>query len=606
MADEQLHETTENSAEAQAVPDSGPGSGNSPADVPQPIELPERIRVHALAKLLGVTSKNLLERLGKLGADARSPQSSIDRAVAQSAAEAYGRPVAAPGEAPAPKTPAPKTPAPETPATQPPAEAGPAYGSLFASHAAAEAPAVAAEVPAEVPTPVFMAAAEPTPRKRKPKSVVQDAPAPEETKSVAEPVAEVPAEDKSDESDGDDSTDDAKSEGQGGGGNRRRRRGRRGRGRGRGEQQGENSDDSSGENSADEAEAAESADVATEGAPTADETTEDPTAENADESADDSDDSDKAGTTRRRRRRRRRTGTGEGSSDESGSDDDTVPTVVHEREPRPKTRSNRDEVQGISGSTRLEAKRQRRRDGREAGRRRPPILSEAEFLARREAVDRVMVVREKTYPGMPLTTQVAVLEDKILVEHFVTTASVPSMVGNVYLGKVQNVLPSMEAAFVDIGKGRNGVLYAGEVNWEAAGLGGRERKIEQALKPGDRVLVQVSKDPVGHKGARLTTQLSFAGRFLVYVPGGSSTGISRKLPDTERKRLKDILRDVLPEDAGVIIRTASEGVSAEELAGDVERLQRQWQSISDQVDAAGGDLPEDALRRAGPAGQGHS
>lgn len=254
---------------------------------------------------------------------------------------------------------------------------------------------------------------------------------------------------------------------------------------------------------------------------------------------------------------------------------------MHEREPRNKSRARAavDEVQGITGSTRLEAKRQRRRDGREAGRRRPPILTESEFLARRESVDRVMVVREKEFPGHPTATQVAVLEDNILVEHFVTSTGQASMVGNVYLGKVQNVLPSMEAAFVDIGRGRNGVLYAGEVNWEAAGLGGKERKIEQALKPGDQVLVQVSKDPVGHKGARLTTQISLAGRFLVYVPGGTSTGISRKLPDTERKRLKEILREIVPADAGVIIRTASEGVSEAELARDVERLQATWRTI---------------------------
>ncbi len=196
-----------------------------------------------------------------------------------------------------------------------------------------------------------------------------------------------------------------------------------------------------------------------------------------------------------------------------------------------------------------------------------------------------MVVREKTgdtaNPGN--ITQVAVLEDGVLVEHFVTSAGSGSMVGNIFLGRVQNVLPSMEAAFIDIGRGRNGVLYAGEVNWDAAGLGGNSRKIEQALKPGDRVLVQVSKDPVGHKGARLTTQISLAGRFLVYVPGGSSTGISRKLPDTERKRLKEILREVVPAEAGVIIRTAAEGVSEDELARDVQRLQTQWASIEEQA-----------------------
>ncbi|CDQ46760.1 ribonuclease [Mycolicibacterium neoaurum] len=261
---------------------------------------------------------------------------------------------------------------------------------------------------------------------------------------------------------------------------------------------------------------------------------------------------------------------------------------MHERAPRSKAASSRDgkdpdEIQGISGSTRLEAKRQRRRDGRDAGRRRPPILSEAEFLARREAVERTMIVRDKVRTEPPHEgaryTQIAVLEDGVVVEHFVTSAASASLVGNIYLGIVQNVLPSMEAAFVDIGRGRNGVLYAGEVNWEAAGLGGAQRKIEQALKPGDYVVVQVSKDPVGHKGARLTTQVSLAGRYLVYVPGASSTGISRKLPDTERQRLKEILKEVVPAGAGVIIRTASEGVKESDIRTDVNRLQERWAQI---------------------------
>ncbi|WP_264072457.1 Rne/Rng family ribonuclease, partial [Mycobacterium palustre] len=276
--------------------------------------------------------------------------------------------------------------------------------------------------------------------------------------------------------------------------------------------------------------------------------------------------------------------------DDSPSPDDPPNTVVHERPPRSgkagddgSNGSASTEIKGIDGSTRLEAKRQRRRDGRDAGRRRPPVLTEAEFLARREAVERVMVVRDRvrTEPPHPGSryTQIAVLEDGIVVEHFVTSAASASLVGNIYLGIVQNVLPSMEAAFVDIGRGRNGVLYAGEVNWEAAGLGGSDRKIEQALKPGDYVVVQVSKDPVGHKGARLTTQVSLAGRFLVYVPGASSTGISRKLPDTERQRLKEILRDVVPSDAGVIIRTASEGVKEEDIRKDVTRLQERWEQI---------------------------
>ena len=236
--------------------------------------------------------------------------------------------------------------------------------------------------------------------------------------------------------------------------------------------------------------------------------------------------------------------------------------------------SNDDGVKGVKGSTRLEARRQRRRDGRDTSRRRPPILSEAEFLARREAVDRVMALRQTGD-----RTQIAVLEDDVLVEHYVTRASSTSYVGNVYLGRVQNVLPSMEAAFIDIGKGRNGVLYAGEVNWDAAGLEGKSRAIEQALKSGDAVLVQVTKDPIGHKGARLTSQVSLPGRFLVYVPGGGMTGISRRLPDTERHRLKAILKKIVPEDAGVIVRTAAEGASEEDLTRDVERLQAEWESI---------------------------
>ncbi len=314
----------------------------------------------------------------------------------------------------------------------------------------------------------------------------------------------------------------------------------------------------------------------------------------------DSGDSDDAATRRRRRRRRRKGG----SDDESSPTEDDPPnTVVHVRESRGDSRSDRgdrgdrgdrddkdrgesdgrDEVRSVRGSTRLEAKRQRRRDGREAGRRRAPILSEAEFLARREAVDRAMVIRER---GDRI--QIGVLEDGVLVEHFVTSAGTGSLVGNVYLGRVQNVLPSMEAAFVDIGRGRNAVLYAGEVDWDAAGLEGKARKIEQALSTGDSVLVQVTKDPVGHKGARLTTQISLPGRFLVYVPGGGATGISRKLPENERRRLKDVLKRVVPEDAGVIIRTASEGIAEEELARDVRRLQAQWQVIRDRTEGTNG------------------
>jgi ribonuclease E len=262
----------------------------------------------------------------------------------------------------------------------------------------------------------------------------------------------------------------------------------------------------------------------------------------------------------------------EGSA-ESGDEDSTESAEAATARKRSRKRT-RDGSDNESGSTRLDAKRNRRRDGRESGRRRAPILTESEFLARRENVERVMVVRQQG-----ARTQIAVLEDGIVVEHYINQSSSGSLVGNVYLGRVQNVLPGMEAAFVDIGKGRNAVLYAGEVNWDAAGLDGQPKKIETALKPGDPVLVQVTKDPVGQKGARLTSQISLPGRFLVYVPNNPMTGISRKLPDRERSRLKTILKAIVPEDAGVIVRTASEGASEEELGRDVARLAAQWTDI---------------------------
>jgi len=255
---------------------------------------------------------------------------------------------------------------------------------------------------------------------------------------------------------------------------------------------------------------------------------------------------------------------------DSDSEDGDSSGANHKRS----RKRNRDGGGEESGSVRVDAKRQRRRDGRDAGRRRAPIVTEAEFLARRENVDRVMVVRQQGS-----RTQIAVLEDGVLVEHYINQSTSGSLVGNVYVGRVQNVLPGMEAAFVDIGKGRNAVLYAGEVNWDAAGLEGQSKRIESALKTGDTVLVQVTKDPVGQKGARLTSQISLPGRFVVYVPNHPMTGISRKLPERERTRLKNILREVVPETGGVIVRTASEGASEEELSRDVARLVAQWEDI---------------------------
>jgi ribonuclease E len=376
---------------------------------------------------------------------------------------------------------------------------------------------------------------------------------PAEQAEVAETVEVVEDVDTEDATDEQDDTDEG-----GSAGSRRRRRGRRGRGRGRtGEDATDGDEDEAGE--------AESDDE--------DETTED-TAES------DTDEGEGGSSTRRRRRRRRRTGTGTGTAAGEDRSDDSEDDDRPERAGRNGRTTSDDDVRGVAGSTRLEAKRQRRRDGRDTGRRRAPILTESEFLARREAVDRKMVIRQRGE-----RTQIAVLEDDVLVEHYVTQAQATSFAGNVYLGRVQNVLPSMEAAFVDVGKGRNAVLYAGEVNWDAAGLSGKSRSIETALKSGDKVLVQVTKDPIGHKGARLTQQINLPGRFLVYVPGGSMTGISRKLPDTERQRLKDILKKIVPDDAGVIIRTAAEGASEEELTRDVNRLTAQWEVIQKKAES---------------------
>ncbi|MCV7148947.1 Rne/Rng family ribonuclease [Mycobacterium riyadhense] len=503
-------------------------SSNPANESTQDDELPDRrMRVHQLARALGNTTSEVLEALSELNVQIRNVHSGVDPEDALRVRDLlFAKPL----------------------------EHIPGFGSP-APTAVAEPESRAPETAIERPhyMPLFVS----------PQPVAAD-----------EDAGDDSAADDADDFGADDEQTDRPA-------NRRRRRGRRGRGRGRGEQGGSDGQgqDDDGDGQADQRPRAESAE-----------------SEYVDGS--DSEDNDNGeeengsaeGGNRRRRRRRRRKSTAGEDNDDGPAPDDPPNTVVHERAPRAGKSGDSDsgegggtEIKGIDGSTRLEAKRQRRRDGRDAGRRRPPVLSEAEFLARREAVERVMVVRDRvrTEPPHPgeRYTQIAVLEDGIVVEHFVTSAASASLVGNIYLGIVQNVLPSMEAAFVDIGRGRNGVLYAGEVNWEAAGLGGADRKIEQALKPGDYVVVQVSKDPVGHKGARLTTQVSLAGRYLVYVPGASSTGISRKLPDTERQRLKEILREVVPPDAGVIIRTASEGVKEEDIRADVGRLQERWNQI---------------------------
>ena len=306
-----------------------------------------------------------------------------------------------------------------------------------------------------------------------------------------------------------------------------------------------------------------------------------------------------------RKRRRRRRGEGDDASPAEAVDENGVVIVTKVREARP-PREPRDRTRNFDRGDRPQRRdrygnRDRDRRGRDfrgdyrndfrsdyrENRRRGLIVTEGEFLARRESVEREMLVRQKGD-----RTQIAVIEDKILVEHYVNRNSNISYVGNVYLGKVQNVLPSMEAAFVDIGKGRNAVLYAGEVNWDTAGLAeGQPKKIEQVLKTGQPVMVQVTKDPIGQKGARLTSQISLPGRYVVFVPGGGMSGISRKLPDTERARLKTILKNLITEEEGVIVRTSAEGASEEEITRDVARLKAQWEDIKKKSETPGVNAP---------------
>jgi ribonuclease E len=311
-----------------------------------------------------------------------------------------------------------------------------------------------------------------------------------------------------------------------------------------------------------------------------DATTTDNNDENSSEESTDEDSSEGSTSTRRRRRRR---ATGEGVTPGETIEEDGVITVVKVREKRERVERPARPDRNDRGSRNRRDRNDRndrndrggRSDYREPYRKRGTIITDGEFLARRENVDREMLVRQ-----IADRTQIAVIEDGVMVEHYVNRNSNQSYVGNVYLGRVQNVLPSMEAAFVDIGKGRNAVLYAGEVNWDAAGISeSAPRKIETVLKTGQPVLVQVTKDPIGQKGARLTSQISLPGRYVVYVPGGGMSGISKRLPEEERARLKAILKNLIPEEAGVIVRTAAEGVSEEDLTNDVARLKAQWDDI---------------------------
>ena len=212
----------------------------------------------------------------------------------------------------------------------------------------------------------------------------------------------------------------------------------------------------------------------------------------------------------------------------------------------------------------------RTKSGGSTQRRRPQV----EIVEPPETARKQMLVRKS-----PHQTQIVVLEGPVLVEHYVARSDRKSLVGNVYLGRVRNVLPGMEAAFIDFGEGKNGVLYAGDVNYAEFDLGGKPKRIENALKAGDSVLVQVVKDAMGHKGARLTNQISLAGRYLVLAPDESVRGISRRLPDEERRRLREVVAAVKPAGTGIIVRTAAEGATEDDIKGDIESLKTTWERI---------------------------
>jgi ribonuclease E len=470
------------------------------------------------------------------------------RAVAKPAAESEDQPVRAPRKRAAKKA---------VPAAEESADELLAPAVVDSPDAALSQPTPAAEDDT-AGQPIAEHASELTPESEppavvEPNEVLLDEPAAKDSEVVDDQTGESETgESDADESELDEDADSGQDTGESGGRRRRRRRGGRRRRKSGSDDDGADQDETDGSSAAVDAE---------DGTP----------------AEDGAGEQESEGQRRRRRRRRRR------GEEAAAAPDDPTEVVVRVREPRRSKAST--EVTGIDGSTRMEAKRQRRREGREAGRRRAPILSEAEFLARRESVARKMIIRQRDD-----LAQIAVLEDDILVEHYVDRDSATSLIGNVYLGRVQNVLPSMEAAFVDIGRGRNAVLYAGEVDWDSFGAEGQNRKVEKVLKSGQTILVQVSKDPVGAKGARLTNHVSIPGRYIVYAPDGHLSGISRKLPDTERRRLKDILSELLGDSASVIVRTAAEGATEDELVRDVNRLQAQWADIEKKVTA--GQAPQ--------------
>ena len=279
---------------------------------------------------------------------------------------------------------------------------------------------------------------------------------------------------------------------------------------------------------------------------------------------------------------------------------DSRPAPVPSNSPQPTSGSRSPTRDGGNRSGSRSGGRRRRRGGRGSGslggqKHKPvealttgePVELDAETLAKRRGrarkgrpVGRYLMAIHVTADA----THVAVLEGRALVEYYVSRPAndTTEIYGNIYLGRVQNVLPGMEAAFVDIGTPKNAIMYRGDVQFDAEDLERSSRpQISQGLKVGQRVLCQVTKNPIAHKGARLTQQVSLAGRFVVLVPNSDAYGISKRLADKERRRLRRILDTVKPAEHGVIVRTAADGVTSAEIRQDVLRLVSQW----DQIDA---------------------
>ena len=274
-----------------------------------------------------------------------------------------------------------------------------------------------------------------------------------------------------------------------------------------------------------------------------------------------------ADPTRPKRRRGTRGGKGRKKSTTASASTSTTEAAAPktERKKQPERAEKKEEVRS-----------QRRERRANQPRRRPPQKRPPLPAAKRELLVSTDVSEQR----------VAILEDDRVAEVYLERPERRSIAGNIYLGSVDNVLPGMEAAFVEIGLEKNGFLYVDEIVVPELEGKGHGRKIQDLIKRGEQVLVQAVKDPMKSKGARLTTEISLPGRFVVYVPFGEGLGVSRRLDDDERARLKEIVKALKVKEGGVIVRTAAEGASAEDVERDLVFLQKLWKSIQDQAKAS--------------------